>query len=287
MSPKRLLVFTALLVFFLCPSFASGQTWDEPWSDPRDRPPRVDLSVTAGMISPTDWSDLVLLGTLSSISGVLEQVLVRDVRVEPAASYGAAVTYWRDRYGFRVNGEFSRSTLKVGGSPDEVGDVSLADVNTYLYEARGVIGFLDYSPYRNVWPYAFLGLGAITYDLSRTISPPLLTFIEHGTPGGSGSGSVIVVEHDGGRQFLIAVDELGLETKFAFDFGVGADFRLPMAGGALGLRVEASDHIAESPLELRIRELSPAGGLASDDRVNFGLVHHLRAVVGVVVQFGR
>jgi hypothetical protein len=50
----------------------------------RDRPPRVDLSASTGLLMPTDWSDLVLLGSLCSASGVL----VRDLQVEPRTVFG-------------------------------------------------------------------------------------------------------------------------------------------------------------------------------------------------------
>jgi hypothetical protein len=72
----------------------------------RDRPPRVDLSASAGLLMPTetDWSDLVLLGSVSSASGVL----VRDLQVEPGTVFGAAATYLRGRYGFRAHGARSK-----------------------------------------------------------------------------------------------------------------------------------------------------------------------------------
>jgi hypothetical protein len=274
-----------LLSIVLMPSVCAAQDWGEPWSDPRDRPPRVDLSVTAGMVSPTDWSDAVVLGSLSSISGALQQVLVRDMRVEPDTVVDAAVTYWRDRYGLRIQAGLSQSTLTIGGARfSENEDLSPTDIKTWLYEARGVIGLVDYSPERKAWPYVFLGLGGITYDLERTISPPLLTFIERTTT--RREGDVVIVEEDG-REFLLAVDELGRESVFAVSFGIGTDLRLPFGGGGIGLRLELSDHLSPSPLELRISELSSPGGLASDSRVDFGTVHHLRAAAGLVVQIGR
>jgi hypothetical protein len=282
----RLLAF----VLFL-PASAHAQDWDEPWSDGRDRPPRVDLSVSLGMLAPTDWSDIVLLGSISPVSGVVEQVLVRDVRVEPDATYGAAVTYWRGKYGFRAQAALSRSSLVTGGtslSTDaEAGqDVFSIGVNTWLYDVRGAIGLRTYSPTHLVVPYAFGGFGGITYDLERTVTPPLLTFIERRPPRTDARGDIIIVEDDG-REFILAIDELGLETVLALNFGVGADFRIPMGGAGVGLRVEASDHVSRSPLGLRIRELSPFGGLASDTAVRFGTVHHLRVTAGLVVQIGR
>jgi hypothetical protein len=245
------------------------------------------LSVSAGVLSPTDWSDLVVLGSISPATGALEQVLVRDLRVEPESVFGAAVTYWRDRYGFRVHGALSRSSVVSGPALDgRVGELRAASVDSWFYDVRGAVGLVDYTPTRLAWPYVFLGFGGITYDLDRTIAPPLLTFLERAATRPQGSGDIIVVEDDG-REFLLSVDEIGLETVYAFTFGVGTDFRIPVGGGGLGLRVEFSDHVSPSPLGLRIRELGRAGGLTSDDAVSFGVVHHLRLAAGVVVQIGR
>lgn len=273
----------------IAPSLASAQEWDQPWSDPRDRPPRFDVSLTAGLAAPTDWSDLVLLGSVSSVSGVFEQVLVRDVRVEPDSLFGGSMTYWRDRYGFRAGATFSKSSLTIGGTSLDAGnggrDVLATNVNTWSYDVRGVIGLIQYHPDRPAWPYVFFGAGGITYDLERTITPPLLTIVQQ--PGNVPDSGGIIVHDDGDRQFLLAVDELGIETVPAFNFGVGSDFRIPFGGGGLGVRVEVSDHISPSPLRVRIRELNAFGGLTNDDAVNFGAVHELRAVAGLVVQFER
>lgn len=281
------LLFIALTL--PCSAYAQDD-WMQPWSDSRDRPPRVDVSVSAGVLMPTDWSDLVLLGSISSLTGILEQVLVRDLRVEPDANFGAAVTYWRGRYGFRVNGAFSRSSLVIGngslGTP-QPGEISMGDVDVWLYDARGVIGFQDYAPGRHVWPYGFIGIGGVTYDIKQPVRPPLLTFIEGGRTLPFNRDGDIVIVGDLGQQFIVAVDELNLETKLALSFGLGADFRIPMGKGGIGLRVEASDQIAESPVGLRIRELPVVGGLTTEDTVRFGTVHHLQALASFVVQFGK
>jgi hypothetical protein len=270
------------------PRVADAQDWTQPWSDPYDRPPRVDVSASAGWLVPTDWSDLVLLGSISPVSGILEQVLVRDVRVEPATVFDGNVTYWRDRYGFRVHAGYSTGSLSIGGTalqPTDESGLASVDVDTWVYDVRAAIGLTEYTPSRWVWPYAFFGIGGITYDLSRTVSPPLLTFIEH-TPDRRGDRDRIVIA-DRGRQFVLAVDELGLETVFAVNFGVGVDVRIPMGAGSVGLRLDVSDHVSPSPLGLHIRELSPLGALASDSAVRFGFVHHLRLAAGLVVQVGR
>jgi hypothetical protein len=266
-----------LVLLLSYPAFATAQGWDNPWSDPRDRPGRVDLSATAGLLAPTDWSDLTLLGSLSSASGVLEQVLARDIRVEPGNSFGAAVTYWESRYGFRVQAARSKSSLAIGLSE------SVVDLDTWLYDVRGAVGLVDYQPTRWVWPYVFAGAGGISYDISRGVSAPIGTFIKEAPP-------VVdqrVIVSAGDRQFVIGVDELKFETVFAVNFGIGTDFRIPLGPAGVGVRFEVSDHVAGSPLRLSIHELSRVGGLPSNGAVRFGAVHHLRADVGLVVQLGR
>lgn len=289
--PCARLPLALLLIALALPSRSFAQDdWTQPWSDSRDRPPRVDVSVSAGVLMPTDWSDLVLLGSISSLTGVLEQVLVRDLRVEPDANFGAAVTYWRGRYGFRVSGAFSRSSLVIGSGPlgaPEPGELDMGDVDVWFYDVRGVVGLQDYSPSRIVWPYGFIGLGGITYDIKRPVRPPLLTFIEGGRTLPFNRDGDIVIVGDIGEEFILAVDELNLETVLAFSFGIGADFRIPVGNGGLGLRVEASDHVADSPVGLRIRELPRTGGLTSESAVRFGTVHHLRASASFLIQFGK
>lgn len=288
-SPMQLA--SCLILLVLLPSSSAAQDdWSQPWSDSRDRPPRVDVSVSGGVFLPTDWSDLVLLGTISPLTGVLEQILVRDLRVDPDTFLGAAVTYWRGRYGFRVNGGFSRSSLLIGGtrlSELDTDDALMGDVDVWVYGVRGVIGLQDYTPARRVWPYAFVGLGAITYDMDRPVRPPLLTFIERRVnPPFNTNGEIVVVGHLG-EEFVLAVDELNLETVLAFSFGVGTEFRIPLGDGGIGLRAEISDDVANSPVQLRIRELSPFGGLTPESAVRFGHVHHLRAAASIVFQFGK
>ncbi|HXH07596.1 MAG TPA: hypothetical protein VNI83_13525 [Vicinamibacterales bacterium] len=282
-AKRSVLVVSAL--WLLGPATAAAQEWDQPWSDPRDRPPRVDVSASIGLLAPTDWSDLVILGSLSPVAGVLEQVLVRDVRVEPDRVMSAAVTYWRDRYGFRVQAALSRSSLVIGAAPAggraTLDDAAPVAVDSWFYDVRGAIGLVEYSPGRIAWPYVFLGLGGITYDLERRIVPPLFAFIERGTAVAAGV-PVLVVE-EAGRQFVLAIDELDRETVFALSFGIGTDFRIPFGRSGLGLRLELSDHVSRSPLTVRIGEL----GRGALDEVSFGHVHHLRAAAGLVVQIGR
>src|SRR5204863_5930550 len=173
--------------------------------DPLERPPRVDLTASAGFVLPTSWSGLVLLGSISPVSGVLEQVLTRPMRVEPETEWSAAATYWRGRYGFRSHGGFSRSTLSVGGSPAPGNPLSLASiaslssggtssvgVDTWLYDVGGAIGFVEYAPTRWVWPYGFVGFGGITCNLKQSVAPPL-TIVEGGSAGTLARARTVVV----------------------------------------------------------------------------------------------
>ncbi|MGH8636366.1 MAG: hypothetical protein ACREUZ_04435, partial [Burkholderiales bacterium] len=162
-------------------------------------------------------------------------------------------------------------------------DLTATRVNTLFYDVRGAFSLIDYAPDRWALPYAFVGFGGITYDLSRPVSPPLLTFIERSPVGRPD----VVIAEDDGRHFLLAVDELSLETVLAVNFGVGTDFRVPMGGGSVGIRLEISDNVARSPVTVRIREFGPFGGLVSGSDVRFGNVHHFRAMAGVVVQVGK
>jgi hypothetical protein len=133
-------------------------------------------------------------------------------------------------------------------------------------------------------PYVFIGFGGITYDLKQTIAPPL-SFIERG-PSRSNAVDTIIVVSDG-RQFLLTTNALSTETTFAINFAMGTDFRIPLGRGGVGVRLEIADHLAASPLELRVEELSPFSTLPSDNVVHFRRVHHLSASAGLVVQIGR
>src|SRR5688572_29184193 len=62
-----------LFVLTLLPLPVFAQDWSQPWADPMDRPARVDVTGSMGFVMPSNWSKLVLLGSISSGSGVFEQ----------------------------------------------------------------------------------------------------------------------------------------------------------------------------------------------------------------------
>jgi hypothetical protein len=264
--------FVAAIVFFLTPVSAVAQT------DLFEIPPgprRVDLSGSSGFLLSTDWSDLVLLGSISTVGGALEQVLVRDVEVEPGPVFDGVFTYWEGRYGFRAHGGFARSCLAIGG----ICGAGSVDVDTWMYDVGGAVGLMDYRRGAWAWPYFFLGLGGITYNLERTVSPPL-TFIERRPPR---PPDIVIAEEDS-DPLLISIDELGVETRFALNLGIGADIRLPLGPASIGVRFEASDLVHRSPLNLQVTDLDRGG---STSTIDFGYVHNLRAAAGLVIGFGR
>ena len=85
-------------------------------------------------------------------------------------------------------------------------------------------------------------------------------------------------------QLLIAIDELGVETKFALNLGVGTDFRIPLGPASVGVRLEVSDSIHRSPIDLRVADVERPG---TTQFIDFGYVHNMRAAAGLVIQFGR
>jgi len=246
-------------------------------------PKRVDVSVAGGFRLSTDWSNLVLLGTVSPVSGTVEQVLARDLHVRPGPVFDAAVTYWEGRYGFRTHVGFAESCLTAAVTCGD-GVASSADVNAWMYDIGGSIGLIDYRRGAWVWPYVLIGFGGVTYDLERTVGAPL-TFIERRPPRVTDGG--IIVSGDEPDPLLIAIDELSLETKFALNLGIGTDVRVPLGPTSVGLRLEVSDHIHRSPIDILLVHVGSRRVAPSSTRVDSGHVHNLRVAGGLVLQLGR
>ena len=274
-----------LVALFLSgvPGNAAAQ-WD-PFKPPRD-PQHVDVSASAGLRLSTDWSDLILLGSVSPATGAFEQVLARDLVFLPGPAFDAAIMYWEGRYGFRAHGGFSRRCLAVGRRCGVIATLNgptqgSVDMDAAYYDVGGAIGLIEYRSNPPVWPYVFFGLGGVTYDLKQSVTPPLQMFIESRPP----ANPQVTIANDRRQPLLIAIDELGLETRFAVNLGIGADFRVPLGPAGVGLRLELSDNVHESPLDIQIAELGTAAdGVAHP---NVRLVHNLRASAGLVLHFGR
>ena len=281
------LVLFGVLASIIVPSSAAAQR--DPFAFPLDSR-RVDVAASAGYLLSTDWSDLVLLGSVSPFTGAFEQVLARDLVVEPGPVLNGTATYWEGRYGFRVHAGLARSCLAVGrrcGALAVVGPAAApesVDVDAWMYDIGGAIGLIEHVPGRWVWPYVFFGVGGVTYDLEPSAGPPLGLFIERAPP--RVADRQVVIARAGADNLLIAIDELGIETELAFSFGIATDFRVPLGPAGVGLRLEVSDHLHRSPLDIRIADV---GGVDAGDggRLDFGVVHNLRASAGLVLHFGR
>src|SRR5690606_40088356 len=88
-----------------------------------------------------------------------------------------------------------------------------------------------------------------------------------------------------GAPFLVSVDEPGFGVMFTGVLGLGADVRIPVGDGSLGLRFELADHVTRSPLDVRLAGLVDDFHFSRRDvedvRFDFGTVHNLRLNVGI------
>jgi len=294
-----LLILAAALLGPGAPLAAQDWLFDE--YDDEERPRGLDISLSLGRLRSSDWSDLVVLGTLG---GLVERVLVRDIAVDPGTSVDLAVTYWEGRYGFRVHAGLARSCITIGTrcgprsllvADDDLDDEVLAllrsevDVTTWLVDIGGAVSLVRPRADREFRPYVFFGLGSVAYDLDGPVGLFLPTFVElGGTPGRLGldeDDNVIIITD--GSPFLVSVDEPGFEVLFAGVFGIGADVRVPLGEGSFGLRFELADHISRSPLDVRLAGLVDDFHFSRRDiddvRFDFGIVHNLRFSIGIVV----
>lgn len=265
-------------------------------------PRRWDLTLAGGASWSTNWSDLVILGTTG---GLVERILVRGLRVAPGPMADLAVTYWEERYGFRVHGGWVHSCLAVGPScvanglsPEERLQLRLPardiDVNTWYADVGGAVNLVKLKPRQAARPYLFFGAGAVVYSVGQGIRNLLPTFVVlGGAPGvlrfDSTTKAVVITD----SPFLVDVPEPGLETQFAGTFGFGTDFRIPVGRGGVGLRLEAADHVTKSPLHVRYAQtpeeeeffLRRRRDGAETVDFDFGLVHNLRFTAGLVLEF--
>lgn len=261
-----------------------------------DGPRRLEIAVGGGMYLSTDWSDLVFLESVSREGGVQRQVLLRELAMAPEFGANAAVTYWRGRYGFRVHAGFARSCLtnasrcdeRAATGPNGLGPVDI-DMDAWSYGVQGVVGLIEHTQAQWFRPYLVVGAGGVTYDLERPLSTLLPTPITSTGPAQIGSGSTRLHVPDDPLTFLIASDEVGLETKFALNLGVGTDFRIPVGPGGVSLRLELADMISQSPVALRVVHVDGTPFRArSLDEVEFNgrTVHNWRLSAGIAFEFG-
>lgn len=291
-----LLGFAGLL---LTTTEGSAQSWEEDPAPP-PAPRTLDVSLGGGALVSSDWSDFVVLGSFGGTTGTFQQVLLRELRVRPAAMADVALSYWEGRYGVRLHAGFSRSCLAVGSrcavSGPAAGDTPFSSpteeigIDTWLLEVGGMIRLVEPRPGRVLRPYFFLGLGAMAYDPDEGLDRILPRYIDVDRPVEIDDGVVVIVV-DETTTFLLAQEELGFTPRVAGHLGVGTDVRLPIGRGGTGLRLEVSDHVTSSPLRIEFARVS-GGGVgrreAALERIvyDFGSVHNLRFAASLVFEFG-
>src|SRR5690606_10255814 len=236
----------------------------------------------------TDWSDMVALHVADPQGGLHRQVLLRSVSVAPGAGGGAALTYWKGRYGFRVTGGYSRSCLTTaprcvdGTAPPPANGTALAvaevPMDVWRYGVEGIIGLRNWSSSRIFRPYAVLGIGGVAYDPEDDALPlfpgTFETVVQAGAPG-------TVVISNGTETFLLATDELGFENVLGLTLGIGMDLRVPVGIGGMSVRVELADQMTRSPFAVRLSRFEDGGRSRFDDgrdEIVFRpeLIHNLR-----------
>lgn len=283
---------SALLLSTAPAAAQQGDLWEE-YEGPR----RLEISVSGGVFMSTDWSNLVFLEAVGAVGQTQQQVLLRQLHAPPEFGGTASVTYWKGRYGFRVHGGFVSSCVTTGNScdgtstPDQTTlERTEIGLNQWTYGVQGVIGLREFTPEQTFRPYLVIGAGGVTYDLDEPLSTVLPGPIERTEPTVIGNGDQTVVITDPST-FLFSMDEVGLATKFALNLGVGTDFRIPIGPGGLGLRLELTDNINQSPLSLRVARID--GGFFGHefdgiDEIEFDRrsVHNWRLAAGLLFEFG-
>ena len=263
---------------------------------PYDGPRRLEMSVTAGYFWSSDWSNLVLFESIGVVGDEARRVLMPSLASAPGAGGQAAITYWKGRLGFRLTAAYTESCLTseprcgngrsaptAGGSPalDPV-EVSL---KTYSYGVQGIVGMSEYSERQWFRPYFLVGFGGVTYDPAESV-PAFLA----GQVVRPAAGLETVVTGSPG-QYTFAVDQAGLETRFAVALGLGTDLRIPVGSGGVSLRLEVADYISQSPLGVRLSRLTSGSFLGSGNPIEqidlgVGAVHNVRGQIGLAIEFG-
>jgi hypothetical protein len=270
-----------------------------PWTGVEPVPRAFDISLTYGTAFSSDWSDLVLLGSVSAGTAGFEQIVLRDVSVEPGWGFGVSLTYWEGRGAVRLAGSYASSCLAVGaacvGAPGEgvfPSPTRRSDVQTWTLDLGGILNLREGGRPRDRFkPYLYFGLGGVAYDPDPQLARLITGFLDFERTVDAGDGRFIVIV-DGATQFLLAVDEVGFTTKFGGALALGADLQLPLdPSNTLGLRFEVSDHITGSPLGVRLVQLGSDFPYRWDEALeeaslDFGPVHNLRLSVGLTVGIG-
>jgi hypothetical protein len=293
---SRVLV-PALLLSALPVAAQQRDLWGE-----YDGPRRVEIALSGGWFLSTAWSDRVFLESFNGLGITNRQLLLRGFSMDPEFGGAAAVTYWKGRYGFRVQAGFVHSCADVGGGcgdvlipPIDELPIGEVEMNQYSYGVQGIIGLTEYSPKQQIRPYVLLGAGGVTFDLDQPLSALFPGPITTTGPVRIDDDNVIFVVTDP-TTLVFSISDVSVASSFALNLGMGTDLRAPLGSGAFGFRFEILDQIAKSPLSLRVARLD--GGFftpwgcgfdcdgISEIEFNDRFVHNWRLSAAVFVEFG-
>lgn len=281
-----LAIATLALPLLALPAALCAQDYEDMFDNPYAGQPKVlSLSAFGGTYWSSPWNDLVLLGSISSRSA-LEQVLLRQVQVSPARVWGGSMTYRRGRGGARIQVAYSKSCLEMAGSCDAASQGSgtqiplphRIDVHTWMADVDAEATLIPVQQGQWARPYFLVGAGGVVYDPQGSTAQLLPQFLEF--PGGTAqtSGSEVTVTFPGAGQVIADVQGVGLQTVFSAVVGLGTDLRVPIGNGGIGVRIEASDHVAQSPMHVNLVQ-----GFGRAASLDFGSINNFRLTVGAVL----
>ncbi|MGH7471695.1 MAG: hypothetical protein ACRENP_27395 [Longimicrobiales bacterium] len=297
----RNLVSRVLVLALLLGALPATAQQRDLWED-YDGPRRIEFAAGAGLFLTTGWSDRVFLESFSALGVTNRQLLLRGFSMAPEFGGAASVTYWKGRYGFRVQAGFVQSCVTTSSHCDDVLfppfdelPIVETEMHQYTYGVQGIVGLTEYSPNQSIRPYVIVGAGGVTYDVDQPLSALLPGPLTTTGPVRIDDNKETVIVADP-TTLLFSVSEGSVTSKFAFNLGIGTDLRAPIGSGAFGFRFEASDQIAKAPLSLRVVRLdggffTPWGCTVQCDGVeeiefNDRFVHSWRLSASIFVEFG-
>ncbi len=270
-------------------SLRGQDIWDD-WYNPYVGQPRsLSIAAMGGTYWSTPWSDLVVLGTISS-RGAVEQVLLRQVQVSPGPLFGGSITYRRGRGGARLEAAYSHSCLEIAGSCNPASFATGSQIpqpqqrinlRPWMADVDGEISLVPARSGQWARPFVLLGAGGVVYDPQGTAAQLLPQFLQFGNGSAQVQGSEVTVNFPGTGQIVADVQGAGLQTVFSVVLGAGTDLRVPVGNGGFGIRLQVADHIAASPM--RVRVVNGASGVPTD--LGFGAINNLRLSAGAVFDF--
>lgn len=290
------LAATALLLLASALPTRAQNLWDLDWDDRPLGPRSLSFEFAGGLTYSTDWNQNVVLANLD-FGDRFEQVLLRQVSVDPAFLFAGSVTYRRGRGGARLQFGFSHSCLAVNGRCSRSGVVDSVfiplhevDVNTYSADIDGEVSLVDPEKVRWARPFIVFGLGGVVYDPGGNAAQLLPIFLDaRGSTIEVNDGNIAVVNFPTGA-LLVTFDGLGLKSVLSFVLGIGTDIRIPFSDGSgIGLRLQVADHIANSPFKVRVAGVQRGFGGRFDNEpteFDFGSIHNVRLTVGLHVDVG-